>query len=81
MWHCFILFTKDYADFCQKYFGYYIHHLPFTRDDKAKFARMSDEEKVLALSKMFDLIQNILGSKTLLDWTEKQKLRKDASFV
>lgn len=29
-WHAFILFTRDYADFCQKYFGEYLHHLPHT---------------------------------------------------
>lgn len=25
-WHCFILYTQDYADFCEKYFGQFIHH-------------------------------------------------------
>lgn len=28
MWHIFLLYTKDYMDFCQKYFGEYLHHLP-----------------------------------------------------
>lgn len=28
MWHVFLLYTKDYMDFCQRYFGEYIHHLP-----------------------------------------------------
>ena len=28
MWHTFLLFTKDYAGFCQQYFGEFIHHLP-----------------------------------------------------
>ena len=27
-WHEFILFTEDYTDFCQKYFGHFIHHRP-----------------------------------------------------
>jgi hypothetical protein len=27
-WHEFILFTKYYADFCQKHFGGFIHHHP-----------------------------------------------------
>ncbi|MDJ0535879.1 MAG: hypothetical protein QNJ70_25890 [Xenococcaceae cyanobacterium MO_207.B15] len=31
MWHTFILFTKDYHKFCDKYFGYYIHHYPRTK--------------------------------------------------
>lgn len=29
-WHSFILFTKDYANFCQRYFGKFIHHQPWT---------------------------------------------------
>jgi hypothetical protein len=27
-WHNFILFTKDYADFCHRNFGRFIHHVP-----------------------------------------------------
>ena len=28
VWHQFILFTKEYAAFCQHYFGGYVHHSP-----------------------------------------------------
>ena len=28
MWHDFILFTKNYTDFCQTFFGRYLHHVP-----------------------------------------------------
>lgn len=28
MWHVFLLYTKDYMDFCDNYFGEYVHHLP-----------------------------------------------------
>jgi hypothetical protein len=27
-WHQFVLFTGQYVDFCQKYFGEYLHHNP-----------------------------------------------------
>lgn len=27
-WHFFILHTKDYADFCQRHLGRFIHHIP-----------------------------------------------------
>ncbi|HLJ31969.1 MAG TPA: hypothetical protein VKU36_06020 [Candidatus Babeliales bacterium] len=30
LWHSFILFTKEYADFCDKYIGFFIHHAPET---------------------------------------------------
>jgi hypothetical protein len=32
-WHTFILFTKDYAAFCQVAFGEFIHHVPRTSRD------------------------------------------------
>jgi len=28
VWHTFILFTKDYAKFCQEAFGFFLHHQP-----------------------------------------------------
>jgi hypothetical protein len=30
-WHAFILFTRDYAEFCEKYLGRFIHHEPHRR--------------------------------------------------
>ena len=27
-WHNFILYTKEYSEFCQKFFGRFIHHCP-----------------------------------------------------
>lgn len=28
LWHTFLLFTKEYADFCKKHAGRFIHHVP-----------------------------------------------------
>lgn len=28
LWHTFLLFTKEYAEFCQKHFNHFIHHVP-----------------------------------------------------
>jgi hypothetical protein len=28
MWHCFILFTEEYMQFCISHFGHFIHHEP-----------------------------------------------------
>lgn len=28
MWHIFLLYTRDYNDFCTKYFGEFLHHQP-----------------------------------------------------
>lgn len=29
MWHTFLLFTRDYATFCERNFGFFLHHEPF----------------------------------------------------
>ncbi len=34
LWHTFILFTKKYKQFCNKFAGKFIHHVPTTDDDK-----------------------------------------------
>ena len=28
-WHEFLMFTKDYQEFCEQYFGGFLHHSPF----------------------------------------------------
>jgi hypothetical protein len=28
MWHIFLLYTRDYASFCQRYFSEFLHHQP-----------------------------------------------------
>jgi hypothetical protein len=37
-WHEFILFTRDYEAFCQKRYGRFIHHTPFTARDRRRRA-------------------------------------------
>lgn len=52
MWHIFLLYTQDYMDFCQEYFGQYLHHLPDLvdnmEDDKEEFKK--NLEKFLSYS-------------------------------
>lgn len=33
VWHVFILFTQDYASFCQDVYGQFIHHRPATSNN------------------------------------------------
>lgn len=35
-WHEFILLTQNYADFCQKAFGKFLHHTPYVGDRKSE---------------------------------------------
>ena len=37
MWHAFILFTVDYASYCDKHMGRMIHHVPTTHTESARF--------------------------------------------
>ena len=36
VWHTHIIFTQQYHADCEKYFGYYLHHLPSSPEDMAK---------------------------------------------
>ena len=33
-WHHFLMYTKDYKDFCLKYFGRFIHHNPYETEEQ-----------------------------------------------
>jgi hypothetical protein len=65
-WHYFILFTKDYAAFCNRFFGRFIHHQPFVT-----------EEDVLAHldsgAKCIDRAKALFGELSS-NWTEGQTL-------
>jgi hypothetical protein len=65
MWHTFLLFTRDYADFCDRYFGTFIHHVPDEEDEAA-----AQEEDVLRsrLIQQFGLVYDVLGEETLTAW-------------
>lgn len=60
-WHNFILFTKDYRDFCLRYFGKFIHHVP-TDPDNIK----SKDGNVIARTKM--IAKTILGPDLSDNW-------------
>lgn len=64
MWHEFILFTEDYTDFCLKYFGKYLHHLPNIFDN----APMPREEEKLLVQKLLPYIYDNLGEETMRIW-------------
>ena len=77
MWHNFVLFTKQYFEFCAKYFGYYIHHGPATEaEDRETLegiaALGSIEERVQArkeqLRPQYEYIYDMLGKETLVKW-------------
>jgi hypothetical protein len=69
MWHSFLLFTHDYADFCLRYFGFFLHHIP---QDDAEDERSLDADLVRRqLEWQFGLIYDVLGEQTLLAWYDE----------
>jgi hypothetical protein len=77
MWHTFLIFTKDYTQFCQRHFGFYVHHQPRTSVEKAAWDRLiaDDREAAVAerrqmLRRGYELIHDRLGKDILVKWCE-----------
>ncbi|MFD0964042.1 hypothetical protein [Pseudofulvibacter geojedonensis] len=75
MWHNFILFTKDYHSFCDKYFGSYFHHLPASKREKEIQTRKNQENPEQAsvefqnkLEFIMGVVYDYLGQETLEIW-------------
>jgi hypothetical protein len=64
MWHEFILHTKDYTEFCQHYFGAYVHHQPdvFENLPVSLSVATTETEKILPY------VYDHLGEQTLRVW-------------
>lgn len=63
MWHTFLLFTKDYRDFCQQYLGAFIDHCPNISNEP-----ISTEIFELDLSRYLSYVYEKLGEETLKIW-------------
>ncbi len=77
MWHTFILFTRDYAQFCHRYLGGYIHHAPTTYSEKKQtghqFQKNFDDflnQRKSELKDQYSIIYDYLGEETLIKWYE-----------
>lgn len=64
MWHVFLLYTKDYMDFCDTYFGEYLHHLP----DVVSNGQVSTSNVEENLMRFLNYIQTHLGQSYLKRW-------------
>jgi hypothetical protein len=69
MWHSFLLFTMDYASFCERYFGVFLHHVP---DEQEEEDVDTDEELLRErISKQYGLVHDLLGEETLMAWYDE----------
>lgn len=74
IWHVFILHTKDYADFCQKYFGEFLHHVPNVVTDQPEIFGDFEQECEKYLSYVYDN----LGEQTVRDWFAEHLIEDDS---
>ncbi|ACA88068.1 hypothetical protein [Shewanella woodyi] len=76
MWHNFMLFTRDYGQFCKEYFGGYIHHSPMTADEiamaESELKGLSVAERKTALMEkkrwQYEFIYDQLGEQVFMRW-------------
>lgn len=52
MWHTFILFTKDYARFCEEIAGTFIHHSPEVASEDSE----TSEASISKRSELFEIL-------------------------
>ncbi len=78
MWHTFILFTSDYAHFCESHFSTFIHHMPQTHLEKKQWQKKRAENPEAAVAERqalvyaaYGLIYDTLGPQTLCKWVEE----------
>jgi hypothetical protein len=75
MWHTFILFTEDYAEFCNTHFGAMLHHQPFSKNHLKNMIKKLpehgttlNEAKGKNLNKQLSFIEDNLGRQTIVKW-------------
>lgn len=68
MWHTFILFTREYTDFCNHYFGHYIHHAPTPIAEQNKVIENYSEFLHETVNPWLNYVYDNLGADTLKLW-------------
>jgi hypothetical protein len=71
MWHTFVLFTRDYAEFCQLHFGQFLHHVPEVEDEAGGPAPEPAAEAAAQLERQLGYVYDVLGEETLLAWHDE----------
>jgi hypothetical protein len=71
MWHTFLMFTHDYAQFCRHYFGFFLHHVPNEDEEEMTYADPASVQAQLEAQYMFTF--DVLGEETLRVWFEEER--------
>jgi hypothetical protein len=70
MWHTFILFTREYTEYCMTHFGHYIHHAPTTRAERERAAGSAADVRAERRAMML-LLHDEFGEATLRRWFDR----------
>lgn len=78
MWHTFVLFTREYAAFCRRCLGGYVHHVPTTHAEKERRRQEWRRDPVRArrreqrrLEAQYAYVYDRLGEAALRKWYEE----------
>lgn len=69
-WHQFILFTAQYMDFCQRFFGRYVHHSP----SNAPEARTAKQVPVAPFAMFQERYKELFGSSLPDVWYDERSV-------
>lgn len=78
-WHAFILHTRDYAEFCDRYFGRFLHHQPLDASEGTEDS--SAEARAVAGNASYAQIRAAAAARFELDetiWPDPSPLRSDS---
>ncbi len=64
IWHLFLLYTREYQDFCQEYFGEFIHHQPDIAPGLPKEQSFYEQN----LTRFLNYGIDTLGEETISRW-------------
>jgi hypothetical protein len=82
LWHAFILFTQDYAQFCTTCVNHFIHHNPKTEIDRSPEKKQQSRENFLEFVKLYEeTFQEEIHPIWLLDMCERQTEEQTESIT
>jgi hypothetical protein len=61
LWHEFILYTNDYANFCHAHFGHFVHHEPVREAEKVELRRRIKEDPITFRLQRREELETLVG--------------------
>lgn len=72
-WHLFLQYTRDYAEFCQAHFGFFLHHEPVTEKDREE---ISLDQRRDQFREQLSWIYDRAGRETVERWFLTKSLKR-----